>query len=92
MTTDYGSSSSTSDSDDDQVDSRPRKRLRTSTEGQPNVRRILLQELDLEIALHERLSSAVESRISWAGLLQQALGGRQSNGAWSVYSIAALFR
>ncbi|GJE88777.1 hypothetical protein PsYK624_048630 [Phanerochaete sordida] len=54
----------------------PRKRQRHSASPEPETlpcRRILLEELDLEVALRERLTSTVQSRITWALLLQEAL-------------------
>ncbi|EKM51788.1 uncharacterized protein PHACADRAFT_31601 [Phanerochaete carnosa HHB-10118-sp] len=52
----------------------PRKRQRHSPERQTSsCRRILLEEIDLEVALRERLTSTVQSRITWALLLQEAL-------------------
>jgi hypothetical protein len=53
---------------------RPRKRSRYSPEPETALcRRVILEEIDLEIALRERLASTVESRITWALLLQEAL-------------------
>lgn len=37
------------------------------------MRQVLAEELDLEIALRQRLLNAVESRITWALLLQESL-------------------
>jgi hypothetical protein len=37
------------------------------------MRQVLAEELDLEIALRQRLSNTIESRITWALLLQESL-------------------
>ncbi|KAJ3545524.1 hypothetical protein NM688_g5616 [Phlebia brevispora] len=53
---------------------RPRKRLRNDTRpSSTSCRQLLLEEVDLEIALQERLAATVQSRITWALLLQQAV-------------------
>ena len=67
------SSASSSDSDCSTSNERPRKRARTSQEASALRRRVVLQELDVEIALQERIARTVESRITWALLLQQAV-------------------
>lgn len=71
---DYSMSSvSTSDSERDLPNERPRKRARTSSRTAALTRRILLEEVELEIALQERIARTVQSRITWALLLQQAV-------------------
>ena len=50
---------------------RPRVDSRSGTSS--SCRRVILEEIDLEIGLHERLSETVQSRITWAFLLQEAL-------------------
>ncbi|KAF7795617.1 hypothetical protein EIP86_006782 [Pleurotus ostreatoroseus] len=53
---------------------RPRKRRRVNPQStSPPCRQLLLEEIDLEIALQERLAATVQSRVSWALLLQQAV-------------------
>ena len=53
---------------------RPRKRARYSPEPEAApCRRLILEEIDLELALRERLVSTVQSRITWAMLLQEEL-------------------
>lgn len=53
---------------------RPRKRQRVTSRPTSSIcRQLILEEVDLEIALQERLVTAAQSRISWALLLQQAL-------------------
>ena len=59
---------------DPEFSKRPRKRRRVNLQSTtPPCRRLLLEEIDLEIALQERLAVTVQSRISWALLLQQAV-------------------
>ncbi|KAL4251232.1 hypothetical protein ABKN59_006315 [Abortiporus biennis] len=58
------------DSEDDHND-RPNKKRRIVEYSHPTPRQIVLEELDLEIALRERLLSTVQSRLTWALVLQQ---------------------
>src|ERR1700728_2491539 len=37
------------------------------------VKRLLVEDIDLEISLRQRLASTIESRIAWALLLQESL-------------------
>ena len=37
------------------------------------MKRIVLEELDLELALKDRIAATVQSRITWALLLQESL-------------------
>lgn len=81
MTKIYGSmthKSSPSDSDD--FDDRPTKRARISPDYTPTPRRLMLEEVDLEIAMRERIASVLESRMTWALLLQKTLENSQTNG------------
>lgn len=53
---------------------RPKKRPRVALEShEPSFRQILLEEIDLEVALRQRLAATIESRITWALLLQETL-------------------
>ena len=53
---------------------RPTKRPRVESRPTTSLcRRILLEQVDLEIALQERLANTVKSRIEWALLLQDPL-------------------
>ncbi|CAL1712654.1 unnamed protein product [Somion occarium] len=63
------------------VDGRPPKRRKLLVEDDdagdisfidPSPRRILLEEVDLEISLRQRLASTVQSRLAWALLLQES--------------------
>ena len=70
---------------------RPRKRARVASEShEPPFRQILLEEIDLEVALRQRLASTIESRITWALLLQETLT-RELNlsGAHTHLSVAS---
>ncbi|KAI0339014.1 hypothetical protein BDW22DRAFT_1336945, partial [Trametopsis cervina] len=60
------------------------KRVRTSQPAS-TPRRILLEEVDLEIALQERISAVIESRMTWALLLHQTLENSRSNGESDVH-------
>ncbi|KAH8104757.1 hypothetical protein BXZ70DRAFT_613963 [Cristinia sonorae] len=63
--------SSYADSDEETaVDERPVKRQRLESAGLPTCRQLFLEEIDLEIALRERLQKTIQSRITWALLLQ----------------------
>ncbi|TCD70864.1 hypothetical protein EIP91_001172 [Steccherinum ochraceum] len=63
--------SSYSGSDEDYVAAeRPAKRQRLDP-SPPSSRQILLEEIDLDIALRERLAQTIQSRITWALLLQE---------------------
>ncbi len=76
-----GMSSESSSSDSDDMDQRPKKRARVGSNYIPTQRRFMLEEVDLEIAMHERIASVLESRMTWALLLQRTLENSQSNGA-----------
>ncbi len=57
------------------------KRQRTTAQRAPSpCQQLLLEEIDLEIGLQDRLRATVESRITWALLLQEALE-KDVNGA-----------
>jgi hypothetical protein len=45
----------------------------------PSAKQLALQELDLELALRDRVAATVQSRITWALLLQEALS-KELNG------------
>ena len=63
------------------MDSRPKKRARlASSEYLPSPRRFMLEEVDLEIAIQERIASMLESRLSWALCLQQTLENTRTDG------------
>ncbi|OBZ68770.1 hypothetical protein A0H81_11329 [Grifola frondosa] len=72
-----GSSSPYSSSDEDSLNLEPpRKRRRTSrnyTESSLIYRQLCLEEIDLEIALRQRLAETVKCRMKWASLLQESL-------------------
>ncbi|KAI0927055.1 hypothetical protein AcV5_007694 [Taiwanofungus camphoratus] len=75
---------------------RPRKRSRFSAEhdnySTPSHKQIVLEELDLEIALRQRLSHTIQSRLTWALLLQETLEKdfRVHGGEELDFQIAAL--
>ncbi|KAI0356404.1 hypothetical protein OH77DRAFT_1423341 [Trametes cingulata] len=58
-------------------DDRPTKRRRTSpapsTGYVPTFQQIILEEIDLEVAIRQRIAETVQSRITWALLLQESL-------------------
>ncbi|OSC97231.1 hypothetical protein PYCCODRAFT_1399215 [Trametes coccinea BRFM310] len=64
-------------SDDDHDEERPKKRRKVSPEPVashgPTVQQLLLEEIDLEVAIRQRIANTVQSRITWALLLQQSL-------------------
>ena len=49
--------------------------------GNAVTRQLVLDELNMEICLRERLQETVESRIAWATCLQSSLGGVVEKGA-----------
>ena len=55
----------------------------TTTELPRNAitRQLVLDELNMEISVRERLQETVESRIAWATCLQSSLGGVDDKGA-----------
>lgn len=84
MTKKYGDMSPESfppDSDDMDMVHRPKKRARVGSDYTPTQRRFMLEEVDLEIAMHERIAAVLQSRMTWALLLQRTLENSQSNGA-----------
>lgn len=46
----------------------------TQFSGYAITRQLVLEELDMEIHMRERLQETVESRIAWATCLQSSLG------------------
>jgi hypothetical protein len=46
---------------------------------------VVLDELNMEICVRERLQETLESRIAWATCLQSSLGAAVENGA-SIFS------
>ncbi|KAI0657331.1 hypothetical protein C8Q70DRAFT_282742 [Cubamyces menziesii] len=58
-------------------DDRPSKRRRLSPElparSSPSAQQIILEEIDLEVAIRRRIADTVQSRITWALLLQESL-------------------
>ncbi|KAI0696018.1 hypothetical protein BC835DRAFT_915960 [Cytidiella melzeri] len=44
----------------------------------------MLEEVDLEIAVQERIASVLESRVNWALLLQQTLESSRCNVPWTI--------
>ncbi|KAI0632214.1 hypothetical protein C8Q77DRAFT_1158877 [Trametes polyzona] len=63
---------------------RPRKRQRLSPETgshSPTIQQIILEEIDLEVDIRKRIADTVQSRITWALLLQESL--RKSIGSRS---------
>ncbi|KAH9942886.1 hypothetical protein B0H21DRAFT_823826 [Amylocystis lapponica] len=91
------SAHSSSSGEDDGCIARPRKRQKTigsryTEHSGPSYQQVVLEELDLEIALRQRLSETVQSRITWALLLQESLEkGLQVNSAGSSdFQTAAL--
>ncbi|KAH9891741.1 hypothetical protein C8Q73DRAFT_86298 [Cubamyces lactineus] len=56
---------------------RPSKRRKMSSEpparASPTVQQIILEEIDLEVAIRQRIADTVQSRITWALLLQESL-------------------
>ncbi|KAI8986065.1 hypothetical protein BD414DRAFT_48158 [Trametes punicea] len=71
------SSSPTSPAKHGLDEARPSKRRRISpvpiSSHNPTLQQLLLEELDLEIAIRQRIAETVQSRITWALLLQQSL-------------------
>jgi hypothetical protein len=49
--------------------------------GNAVTRQLVLDELNMEICVRERLQEAVESRIAWATCLQSSLGAVDDKGA-----------
>ncbi|KAI0771409.1 hypothetical protein BC629DRAFT_767729 [Irpex lacteus] len=85
MTKNYGGmSSESSSSDSDDIDHRPKKRARVGSDYTPTQKRFMLEEVDLEIAMHERIAAVLESRMTWALLLQRTLENSQSNVPWTI--------
>ncbi|KAL6302839.1 hypothetical protein BKA93DRAFT_379999 [Sparassis latifolia] len=70
------STQSQASSDEEIGDKRPHKRRRTADQIEEwrFFSQVLQEELDVEIALRERLSDTIQSRITWALLLQESLG------------------
>ncbi|KAI9058472.1 hypothetical protein FKP32DRAFT_1761914, partial [Trametes sanguinea] len=70
-------SSSPAWSDDGYDEERPKKRRKVSPGPiaihSPTVQQLLLEEIDLELAIRQRIADTVQSRITWALLLQQTL-------------------
>ncbi|PCH40183.1 hypothetical protein WOLCODRAFT_150222 [Wolfiporia cocos MD-104 SS10] len=66
-----------------QASDRPAKRRRTLSEqlqySHPTPRQLLLEEIDVELGLRERLCETVQSRLRWASLLQESLGKNTRN-------------
>ncbi|KAI0087889.1 hypothetical protein BDY19DRAFT_229466 [Irpex rosettiformis] len=73
-----------SPSGNDEVENRPKKRPRISLDYTPTQRRFMLEEVDVEIAMHERIASVLESRMTWALLLQKTLEDSQPNVPWTI--------
>ena len=46
-----------------------------------HARQLVLDELNMEICIRERLQETLESRIAWATCLQSSLGAVAENGA-----------
>ncbi|KAH9924672.1 uncharacterized protein BXZ73DRAFT_103512 [Epithele typhae] len=72
-------------------DYRPTKRRRYS-EYEPTCRQITLEEIDLEIALRNRLAETIQLRIEWAHLLQESLrqSGNYASSDFRTVSLEAL--
>ncbi|KAI0335802.1 hypothetical protein GY45DRAFT_1316533, partial [Cubamyces sp. BRFM 1775] len=75
----HGRSTSLDDGDSEVTvyDGRPSKRRRISPElparYSPTAQQVLLEEIDLEVAIRQRIADTVQSRITWALLLQESL-------------------
>ncbi|KAI0070446.1 hypothetical protein K474DRAFT_1776796 [Panus rudis PR-1116 ss-1] len=76
--------------------SRPTKRRKVNHEADdqlftylPTPRRILLEEVDLEVSLRQRLASTIQSRLTWALLLQESLKRPASGQNHADFSDAA---
>ena len=46
-----------------------------------HARQVVLDELNMEICVRERLQETLESRIAWAACLQSSLGAVEERGA-----------
>lgn len=52
-------------------------------------RQLVLDELNMEICIRERLQETLESRIAWATCLQSSLGAVAENGA-SIFPLKVM--
>ncbi|KAI0647961.1 hypothetical protein C8Q79DRAFT_906409 [Trametes meyenii] len=59
------------------AEGRPKKRRRISADSEasysPTFQQIILEEIDLEVAIRKHIADTVQSRIAWALLLQESL-------------------
>ncbi|KAI0720588.1 hypothetical protein C8T65DRAFT_293816 [Cerioporus squamosus] len=71
---------------------RPTKRRRLSDPYTPTLQQLALEEIDLEIGIRQRIAETVQSRLTWASLLQQSLGaaGMAGSGNFREASLDAL--
>jgi hypothetical protein len=53
--------------------------------GYTVARQLVLEELDLEIRVRQRLKETIESRIGWATSLQTSLDGVRANQGASIF-------
>jgi len=51
-----------------------------------HARQLVLDELNMEICVRERLQETLESRIAWATCLQSSMGAVTENGAFIFHS------
>jgi hypothetical protein len=57
----------------------------TATKLSGHARQVVLDELNMEICVRERLQETLESRIAWATCLQSSLGAVVEKGAPIFY-------
>jgi hypothetical protein len=58
--------------------------------GDAITRQVVLDELNMEICVRERLQETVESRIAWATCLQSSLGAVPESGASTFHGMKQL--
>ncbi|KII86700.1 hypothetical protein PLICRDRAFT_55615 [Plicaturopsis crispa FD-325 SS-3] len=65
------------------MQARKRRRSDSSEEGSTveDAKRVLVDEFNLEISMRERINETIESRITWALMLQELLQKESSNGS-----------
>ncbi|RPD62519.1 hypothetical protein L226DRAFT_330040 [Lentinus tigrinus ALCF2SS1-7] len=66
---------------------RPRKRRRLSDPYTPTLQQLALEEIDLEIAIRQRIADTIQARLTWASLLRESLR-TSTNGSGSFREAA----